>query len=292
VERVFVIHGHDLEAREELVKLLRTVGADWLSFEDVAISLPGSPYIADVVLEGIRRAKAVVALFTPDEHAVRHQPATPRYLGDQRSGSRWQARPNVMFEAGIAQGIARERMLVVTIGKDVELFPDVGGVHFVRLDEEGGKRLFAHRLAAMLDIQPPPDIDIESPESGDFIRVRRTRWTDHDELAHLEKVLSDEHVGAPPVTLLEVLQAAAAATTSVDWSRRKPIQFMEAVRELWPSGLVPSRSAWWFIVHGLFEFKDIDDWLGEDWRTTLDRTVISLRGLRLIQKWQLIATTK
>src|SRR5947208_4172646 len=113
---VFIIHGHDMEARNELVKFVNSLGLEVLEFhmgekQDRPMSM-----IFDTVLNGIQSADAVIALFTPDEHSASYVPSTGTYSGKNRNGEKWegwQARPNVIFEAGIALGIAIDKTIIV-----------------------------------------------------------------------------------------------------------------------------------------------------------------------------------
>ena len=288
--KVFVIHGHDIEARDQLVSLLRKVGLEWDSFDNVSARLGAAPFIADVIATGIRDAHAVVALFTPDEQAALYSPKTSEYQGSRAGGSRWQARPNVIFEAGLALGVARERMLMVTIGEDVELFSNIGGVHIIRLDTAGGKQLFLRKLAVIIE-NSAASLD-SAEERVDFATVRRRRWPHYDEFARLERVLAEKKVGRPQARLLEVMKTIAHETLDVDWRRRSPLEFADEIGERWPKMLVASEAAWWCIALGIFEFNYIDkNWIEKDWRSTVSNTVFSARGLALIGKWQTLAST-
>ena len=58
-----------------------------------------------------------------------------------------QARPNVLFEAGLALGAHPEKTVIVQVGK-VRPFTDTAGKHLVKLTDETGKRNdLANRLA-------------------------------------------------------------------------------------------------------------------------------------------------
>jgi hypothetical protein len=287
--KVFVIHGHDTEARDELVALLRDVNLEWDSFDNVSSRLGAVPFIADVIAAGIRDAHAVVALFTPDEQTALYNPKTSEYQGARSGGSRWQARPNVIFEAGLALGVARERMLMVTLGEDVELFSNIGGVYVIRLDAPGGKQLFLQKLARII---ADASSQLGDAKTGvDFACVTRKRWPHYDELAHLEQALADKRVGRLQLQLLEVFQTVVQQTQHVDWRRRSPLDFADEVNAHWPKTLVSSETAWWCIALGIFEFNYIDqNWIEKEWRKTVSNAVFSERGLRLITKWQILTS--
>lgn len=127
--KVFVIHGRNLDARKEMGTYLLSMGLEPINFGDLRASLKGTPTIKEIVMEGMRRAHGVVALFTADEYAELH----PDLREDGESGesiARWQSRPNVIFETGIAFGQNPDNVVLVKLGR-VALFTDLAGIHVV-----------------------------------------------------------------------------------------------------------------------------------------------------------------
>jgi predicted nucleotide-binding protein len=147
-KRVFVIHGRNLRAFDAMRDFLRALGLDPWNFDDLVAEIGGSPFIGDVVREGLSKAKAVVALFTPDEYSTLRGDLTAGGADKPVDKARWQARPNVIFEAGMALGIDEEKTILVTLGSDVSLFSDVNGRHIVQLDNGVKSR---DRLRAKLE---------------------------------------------------------------------------------------------------------------------------------------------
>lgn len=83
-------------------------------------------------------AQAIVVLLTPDDIAyLRKEFAS----GDEdpETDPMPQARPNVLFEAGMAMGRDQSRTVLVEFGK-LRPFSDVGGRHAVRMDSTPQKR--------------------------------------------------------------------------------------------------------------------------------------------------------
>jgi predicted nucleotide-binding protein len=168
-KRVFVIYGQNTDAHHQMLMFLRALKLDPRDFDEVARELGTSPSIFDVVLHGMSQAAGVVALFTPDEWAVLRPEHDPeRRTGD--SSRRWQARPNVIFEAGMALGTDRKRTILVKLGPDVSLFSDVSGMLYVALDNTPKKR---NALRDMLeaagctpDMKTSAHLSVES--AGDF----------------------------------------------------------------------------------------------------------------------------
>jgi predicted nucleotide-binding protein len=105
-----------------------------------------TPYIGEVLDRAFEEAAAVVVLLTPDDEArLREELVQAGDRGDERELTP-QARPNVLFEAGMAFGLHPERTVLVQLG-NVRPFSDVAGRHVVRLDgQEQRLRDIASRL--------------------------------------------------------------------------------------------------------------------------------------------------
>ena len=164
--RVFIIHGRNLRALEELCKFIRAVGLEPWTFDQVAASLGANPFIDDVVNEGIRKAGAVVALFTPDERAKLSEDFE-RPTDSAHDRIRWQCRANVLYETGIARAHQEVRTLIVVVGK-VELPSDFAGRLLRRLSNDPADRewLRAHFVAAGCPVNQ--NLDYRKKEHGDF----------------------------------------------------------------------------------------------------------------------------
>ena len=137
---VFVVHGRNDTAREAMFAFLRSI--DLIPLEwNVAREDTGkpSPYIGEILQAAFSRAHAVVVLLTPDDEA-RLKPqfqadADPPYE-TQLTG---QARPNVLFEAGMAMGGQPDRVVLVELG-NLRPFTDIAGLHIVRMDNSTQRR--------------------------------------------------------------------------------------------------------------------------------------------------------
>jgi predicted nucleotide-binding protein len=147
-KKVFIIHGRNDAARQQMVYFLRALSLDPINFQDLRSTMGGTPTISDVVFEGMRQARGVVAIFTPEEYAA----LRPDHREPHDSGEfieRWQARPNVIFEAGMAFGIDPKRVVFVTMG-NVKLFSDVAGIHAPRqTNKPESRQALAHTLKSM-----------------------------------------------------------------------------------------------------------------------------------------------
>lgn len=138
-KKVFVVHGRNLAARDAMFAFLRTIGLEPIEWS-TAISATGSasPYIGQALDAAFEMAQAVVVLLTPDDIAYLRSEYANGDDDPERVPSP-QARPNVLFEAGMAMGRHPERTVLVELGS-LRAFSDVAGRHAVRLDNSSQKR--------------------------------------------------------------------------------------------------------------------------------------------------------
>lgn len=79
------------------------------------------------------KANAVVVLLTPDDEARLCEELRGKQEPDHEKALMGQARPNVLFEAGMAFGTHPDRTIVVELGA-LRPFSDIHGRHTIRLD--------------------------------------------------------------------------------------------------------------------------------------------------------------
>jgi predicted nucleotide-binding protein len=145
---VFVVHGRDQALRKSMFEFLRALGLNPMEWEQAVHQARGAnPNVQNIIETAMARVQAVVVLFSPDEIAYLKE----HFWGpDDRHGDGkpdGQARPNVLFEAGLALGAHPEKTVIVQVGK-VRPFSDIAGKHLVKLTNDTGKRNdLANRLA-------------------------------------------------------------------------------------------------------------------------------------------------
>jgi predicted nucleotide-binding protein len=145
---VFVVHGRDILLRKSMFDFLRSLGLNPMEWEQAVDHAKGNnPDVGDIIETAMARVQAVVVMFSPDELAhLKDQFWGPddKDIDGKPAG---QARPNVIFEAGLALGAHPEKTVIVQIGK-VRPFSDIAGKHLVRLSDAVSTRNdFANRLA-------------------------------------------------------------------------------------------------------------------------------------------------
>lgn len=131
--KVFVVHGRNLALRTAMFRFLRALGLEPIEWSK-AVKATGSaaPYVGEVLDKAFEEAVAVVVLLTADDQARLR--ARLRKASDPTYESRMtgQARPNVLFEAGMAFGSHPRSTILVEVG-ELRPFSDIGGRHVVRL---------------------------------------------------------------------------------------------------------------------------------------------------------------
>ncbi len=143
---VFVIVGRDKRARRVVFEFLRAIRLHPIEWnEALAVTGQGSPYLGDVLDRVLATGAAVIVLQTPDDE-VRLRPEHADDEDDLECRVHGQARPNVIFEAGMAFAKRPDTTVIVEFGK-VRPFSDIAGRYIVKLDNTPKQK---HRLAERL----------------------------------------------------------------------------------------------------------------------------------------------
>jgi predicted nucleotide-binding protein len=128
-----VIHGRNEPMRRAIFSFLWSIGLQPVEWRK-AIQWTGkpSPSISEIVDAAFAHAVVVVVLLTPDDEVRLLRPfrksSDPAY--ERRLVG--QARPNVLFEAGMAMAHHADSTVLVQVGS-VKPFSDIAGRHVTRL---------------------------------------------------------------------------------------------------------------------------------------------------------------
>ena len=137
---VFIVHGRNLAARDALFDFLRAIDLHPLEWSEAVQSTGrASPYIGDILTAAFSKAHAVVVLMTPDDDAQLREPLRSDNDPPHETELSGQARPNVLFEAGMAMGRNEDRTILVELGT-LKPFSDVAGRHVIRFDNTTQRR--------------------------------------------------------------------------------------------------------------------------------------------------------
>ncbi|MET0622466.1 MAG: L-histidine N(alpha)-methyltransferase [Pyrinomonadaceae bacterium] len=160
--KVFVVHGRNIKAKEQIFIFLRALGLEPIEWEQ-AVSLTGmaAPHTLDIVKAGLEVAQCVVVLLTGDE-IVKLRPA----YGVEPY--RLQPRPNVLLEAGWALGVAGQQRTILVCFEEIRRISDIDGLNYILLSNNSdSKNAFVSRLKnAGCDVHEEGRSDYLSAERG------------------------------------------------------------------------------------------------------------------------------
>lgn len=139
-KNVFVIHGRNEAARVAMFDFLFALGLNPIEWDEaVKMTGKGSPYVGEIVDAAFREARAVVALLTGDDVACLREELQRASDPDYEKNLTPQARPNVLFEAGMAFGRHPDQTILVQMGT-LRPFSDIGGRHIIHFADNAQKR--------------------------------------------------------------------------------------------------------------------------------------------------------
>ncbi len=139
-EKVFVVHGRNNRLREDFFAFLRSMSLSPIEWsEAIIMTEKASPYIGEILDKAFSYARAIVVLLSPDDEVRLSSTLWSQNEKQEEVEIRKQARPNVLFEAGMAFGREPDRTLLIEVGQ-VKPFSDVAGRHVVRLNNSEQRR--------------------------------------------------------------------------------------------------------------------------------------------------------
>jgi predicted nucleotide-binding protein len=146
---VFIVHGRDEALRNSMIDFLGALGLRTLEWNHAIRAASrrkgGNPYINDAVTKIMEEAQAIVVILSPDDEVkLRSHFVRPHERRDEGK-IQFQARPNVLFETGIAIGTHHKKTVIVQVGA-VKPFTDISGMHIMHLSGEKSRNAFANRL--------------------------------------------------------------------------------------------------------------------------------------------------
>ena len=143
-KRVFIVYGHDRDARDQLELLLRR-----LKLEPVILqNLPGGGDTIIEKLEQLTDADFACVLLTPDDEGCKR---------GENSKLRPRARQNVVLELGMVLAyLGRPRVAILVKGNEIERPSDVDGLIYIPFSDsvdDAKNKLAANLQKAGFDIQ-------------------------------------------------------------------------------------------------------------------------------------------
>ncbi len=150
---VFVVHGRDEGLRDSMYSFLGALGLrpqEWShAIRAASRGKGGNPYINEAVTKIMEQAQAIVVIISPDDEVKLRDHFVRPHERSLEGRIHFQARPNVLFETGIAIGTHQRKSIVVQVGQ-VKSFTDISGMHIVHLSNtDRSRNEFANRLEAV-----------------------------------------------------------------------------------------------------------------------------------------------
>ena len=146
-KKIFVVHGRNEKLRASMFRFLRALGLDPIEWaQAIALTGKSSPYIGEIIDAGLNDARAALVLLSGDDEAKLREQYLRQNDPEYEKQLMPQARPNVLFEAGMAMGRYPERTILVQVG-NLRKWTDVEGRHVTHLNNSYDKR---HELAIKL----------------------------------------------------------------------------------------------------------------------------------------------
>jgi predicted nucleotide-binding protein len=149
---IFVVHGRDVQLNADMFAFLRAIGLNPLEWSQAIKAAKGAnPHVDDIISNAMDSVQGVLVMFSPDEDArLKSKFLVP---ADKKKGLNkldGQARPNVIFEAGLALGAHSKKTLLVQVG-DMRDISDIAGKHLIHLSNDAASRKeLAQRLQSKL----------------------------------------------------------------------------------------------------------------------------------------------
>ncbi len=174
--RVFVVHGRNLKARDAMFNFLGAIGLDPIEWsEAVKATGSASPYIGEILDVAFSQAQAVVVLMTPDDEARLREPFRNEVDLAYEAVLSGQARPNVLFEAGMAMARDQDRTVLVGLGS-LRPFSDIAGRYVIPISDSS---------------QPRQELAQQLQSAGCPINLDGTHWHTAGEFDRAIDLVSD-----------------------------------------------------------------------------------------------------
>ncbi|MCG3138139.1 MAG: hypothetical protein HJJLKODD_01999 [Phycisphaerae bacterium] len=138
--QVFVVHGRDGVAKDAMFAFLRSVGVKPIEWSQaVRMTNKPTPYIGEILDAAFSNARAVVVLLTPDDIAQLRDDLVSKTDPAFEKRLTGQARPNVLFEAGMAFSSHPDKTVMVQLG-NIRPFSDIAGRHVIHMSGDAENR--------------------------------------------------------------------------------------------------------------------------------------------------------
>lgn len=136
-KEVFVVQGRDGRPVHELERFLSFLNLKVMRWGDARKRVgKAQPTTFEIVQAGLMHAGAVIVVLSPDDQAALRAELSPEVEQGRPvlSDAGFQPRQNVLLEAGLAYGMAPEKVIFVQSATGMRAISDIDGFHFIRMD--------------------------------------------------------------------------------------------------------------------------------------------------------------
>lgn len=139
--KVFIVHGRDLEFKKKIVSFLRALSLQPLEWDDIAAKTgKATPTTHEIIVKGFEIAQVIMVLLTGDDEGKLKDVFYQDTDNDLEKTISSQPRLNVVYEAGLAFGMNPERTLVIQKPERLRKISDVDGFNYIYYDGSPEKR--------------------------------------------------------------------------------------------------------------------------------------------------------
>jgi hypothetical protein len=288
LQKIFIISKEPSKARGALRSLLEGMGGSTIiTVGDIQAEMSGTPYTSDIVTAGVQQAQAIIAICEPDEQAALYVPTLESRALWPAQQPRWQPRQNVLYEIGLAHARDRNKIIICSLGPDVILPSDLGGILIPRLDLREGLLTLHSWLCDRMQFRKPLTSSGAERWRKKFDALIQFRWSHHDEVYLVARKLQACRLGerSEGPTVLDALKKVLSARTIDSWKHSRPVDLMKiADEQLGPYNT--DEFFWWLVIHGVFRFTDLEVWWEKEeiWHDAMWQTELSERAFVLFER--------
>ncbi|MBN2463276.1 MAG: nucleotide-binding protein [Dehalococcoidia bacterium] len=211
---VFVVHGRNKRLTDSMFNFLDAIGLEPIEWNK-AIAMTGKsmPSIQDIVSTALREAQAIIVLLSGDDLAILRKEFIDMHDEAYEKEPTPQARPNVLFEAGMAVAGNQERTILVQIGK-IRKFSDIQGLHITHLDNTPQKKqeLINKLKSAGCDIR---DLSAENRWMGVGNFEDRLDQSTTDKAFQNDKLASGAHESSAKIKHVKIVREKQSISSNL-----------------------------------------------------------------------------
>lgn len=138
--RIFLIHGRNKKMKKSIRDFLTCLNIDIVEWEDgVSKTEKPHPFNHEIIEAAFKLAEVLLILFTPDDLVKLKEEFWNPNEREYEKTLQGQARPNVIYEAGLAMGMKSKNTVLVEFG-NLRHFSDIEGFNVIRLNNSESTR--------------------------------------------------------------------------------------------------------------------------------------------------------